>query len=93
MGKPIWDIETILSQSPSAFRYRLGGRGGAIKRLSRGRYAMPAGSVYILEFPLRQAWQEWSEDWFPHEGYSFKRWGCGLVLPLEGAIARSAKAS
>ncbi|MBE9040270.1 CRISPR-associated protein Cmr3 [Oscillatoriales cyanobacterium LEGE 11467] len=74
--EPIWDIEAILTQPPSAFRHRLGGK------LSRGRYAVPAGTVYVLNSPLMTTWQEWPEAWFPSEGYSFKRWGCGLALPL-----------
>lgn len=51
------------------------------KLLSRGRYAVSAGTVYILKESLK-SWQEWDENWFPKEGYSFKRWGCGLSLPL-----------
>ncbi|MDJ1181976.1 hypothetical protein [Roseofilum casamattae] len=84
--QPAWDIETMLSSPPKVFRYRLGGQ-GKVKRLSRGRYAVPAGSVYILRSPLEQPWQDWPDDWFPKEAYSFKRWGCSLVLPLENAIA------
>ncbi|MGG6263924.1 hypothetical protein ACQ4M3_10815 [Leptolyngbya sp. AN03gr2] len=52
------------------------------KRLSRGRYAVPAGTVYVLQEPLEIPWQDWSIDWFPKEGPSLKRWGCGLALPL-----------
>jgi CRISPR-associated protein Cmr3 len=75
----------ILTERPNPFRYRMGGEGKE-KRLSRGRYAVPAGSVYILKESLK-SWQNWNEEWFPDEGYSYKRWGCGLALPLEGAIA------
>ncbi|MDJ1182085.1 hypothetical protein [Roseofilum casamattae] len=82
----VWEVETILSSSPKTFRYRLGGK-GRVKRLSRGRYSVPAGSVYIVRSPLDRPWQEWPREWFPTEAYSFKRWGCGLVLPLDGAIA------
>lgn len=77
---PAWSIETLLTERPHAFRYRLGGENQA-KRLSRGRYAVPAGSVYILSEPL-DAWENWDESWFPQEAYSYKRWGCGLSLPL-----------
>jgi CRISPR-associated protein Cmr3 len=53
------------------------------KRLSRGRYGIPGGTVYILEQPLNKKWEDWDSAWFPTEGYSFKRWGCALALPLE----------
>ncbi len=52
------------------------------KLLSRGRYAVPAGTVYILKDSIDKSWQEWDESWFPKEGPSLKRWGCGLALPL-----------
>ena len=80
--QPIWSVETLLTQRPRPFRYRLGGS-STTKRLSRGRYAIPAGSVYVLEQPLDCPWQDWDEAWFPTEAYSFKRWGCGLSLPLQ----------
>ncbi|MBW4433162.1 MAG: type III-B CRISPR module-associated protein Cmr3 [Pelatocladus maniniholoensis HA4357-MV3] len=57
------------------------------KLLSRGRYAVPAGTVYVLKEPINQPWQEWPDDWFPKEGPSLKRWGCGLALPLPSVIA------
>jgi CRISPR-associated protein Cmr3 len=77
---PIWNKAALLTDRPVPFRYRLGGD-GKNKRLSRGRYAVPAGSVYVLQESL-PPWQDWEESWFPHEAYSFKRWGCGLALPL-----------
>ena len=77
----VWQKQTLLTERAALFRYRLGGE-GKTKRLSRGRYAVPAGSVYVLENELPQAWQDWDEAWFPKEAYSFKRWGCGLALPL-----------
>ncbi|NJK40025.1 MAG: CRISPR-associated protein Cmr3, partial [Oscillatoriales cyanobacterium SM2_3_0] len=52
------------------------------KLLSRGRYAVPAGTVYVLKDPIDKPWQEWDKSWFPKEGPSLKRWGCGLALPL-----------
>lgn len=82
---PAWSVEALLTQRPHPFRYRLGGS-GTTKRLSRGRYAIPAGSVYVLQQPLDCPWQDWDEAWFPTEAYSFKRWGCGLSLPLEQAV-------
>jgi CRISPR-associated protein Cmr3 len=93
-------VQTLLTQRPHPFRFRLGDRqsedGKNIhqqnqpKLLSRGRYTVPAGTVYVLEDPLsapHTKWQDWSEDWFPKEGfYSFKRWGCALALPLNGVL-------
>ncbi len=93
---PAWKREALLTERSIPFRYRLGNpqqsaegekRKSNEKLLSRGRYAMPAGSVYVLEKPL-PSWQEWDKDWFPKEGVSFKRWGCGLSLPLESALVQ-----
>ena len=56
--------------------YRVGGQ------LGRGRYAVGAGSVYVLEKPLNKSWWDWPEEWFPKEGFSLKKLGCGLCLPL-----------
>jgi len=77
-----WQVAALFTGRPNPFRYRFGGESGQPKRLARGRYALPAGSVYVLETPLDQPWQAWPEDWFPYEGVSFQRWGCGLALPL-----------
>lgn len=68
--------ELMLTDRAVPYRYRAGGRMG------RGRYAVSAGSVYVLEKPLNLPWWNWSEDWFPKEGYSLKKVGCGLCLPL-----------
>lgn len=93
-GKPSWPdnkICAILTERPNPARYRLGNsplpRSEEAKTLSRGRYAMPTGTVYVLEKAIGN-WQSWPEDWFPKEGVSFKRWGCGLALPLPSAIAQ-----
>jgi CRISPR-associated protein Cmr3 len=67
----------MLTDKPIPYRYRAKGQ------LGRGRYAVPAGSVYVLEEPINKPWWEWSEEWFPNEGYSLKRVGCGLCLPIE----------
>ena len=77
------NVETILTERPSPFRYRLGGAKGKTKRLSRGRYAVPAGSIYVLKELIKQPWHQWSDDWFPKEGPHLNRWGCGLALPLD----------
>ncbi len=78
----VWKLEALFTDRPIPFRYRLGGKGD-IKLLSRGRYAVPAGTVYVLEEAINKSWQEWDDTWFPQEGPSLKRWGCGLALPLE----------
>ena len=85
----VWGSNRLSYREPMIYRdnnlqpawYRLGGT-GKIKRLSRGRYTVPAGSVYVLRDAIAQPWQNWDESWFPKEAYSFKRWGCGLALPL-----------
>ena len=98
-GFEAWKCETLLTERPFSFRYRLGNpkneetdekANSKEKLLSRGRYAVPAGSVYVLKEPL-SSWQEWDEALFPKEGVSFKRWGCGLALPLESALAENPK--
>ncbi|NJL66258.1 MAG: CRISPR-associated protein Cmr3 [Microcoleus sp. SM1_3_4] len=84
----ILKVDSLYTGRPIPFRYRLGERKNAApnepKLLSRGRYAVPAGTVYVLKEPhtLDKSWQEWDESWFPQEGPSLKRWGCGLALPL-----------
>ena len=83
-----WSVESLYTGRPMPFRYRLGNHHKATadshhpKLLSRGRYAVPAGTVYVLQEPLNKPWQGWDESWFPKEGPSLKRWGCGLALPL-----------
>ncbi|CEJ47834.1 type III-B CRISPR module-associated Cmr3 family protein [Umezakia ovalisporum] len=71
--------ETIrmLTDKPVSYRYRSQGT------LGRGRYAVPAGSVYVLKEPINKPWWKWDEAWFPKEGYSLKKVGCGLCLPVE----------
>jgi CRISPR-associated protein Cmr3 len=88
----IWDGVQILTDRPIPSRYRLGNRidddGNDVqqphhpKLLSRGRYAVPSGTVYVLREWLDKPWVGWPIDWFPKEGPSLKRWGCGLALPL-----------
>ncbi len=83
------NVETILTKRPVPFRYRLGGPPDKPKRLSRGRYAVPSGSIYVLKTPLDKPWYDWDDEWFPKEGPRLNRWGCGLSLPLKG-VTRSA---
>jgi CRISPR-associated protein Cmr3 len=95
--KLLWydqEIAALLIGKATPFRYRLGNRKHSknntknegkneAKRLSRGRYSVPSGAVYVLKEALNKTWQNWDTTWFPEEGYSFKRWGSGLSLPLE----------
>ncbi|PSB01663.1 type III-B CRISPR module-associated Cmr3 family protein [Merismopedia glauca] len=86
----------ILTQRPKPTRYRLGKQENhdpqQPKLLSRGRYAVPAGTIYVLDEPLNNTWQSWDDSWFPKEGhYYFKRWGYGLALPLGNAITPESK--
>ncbi|MEM9543745.1 MAG: type III-B CRISPR module-associated Cmr3 family protein [Cyanobacteria bacterium P01_E01_bin.42] len=87
-GELLWGeipVEALLTERPIPARYRRGDRNsgvGVSARLSRGRYAMPAGSVCVLERPLERSWQDWPDAWFPKEGTTFKRWGSALSLPL-----------
>jgi CRISPR-associated protein Cmr3 len=67
----------MLTDKPVPYRFRSQGT------LGRGRYAVPAGSVYVLDEPINKTWWEWDEKWFPDEGYSLKKVGCGLCLPVE----------
>jgi CRISPR-associated protein Cmr3 len=86
-------LQTILTERPNPFRYRLGGKDRENpRRLSRGRYAVPAGTVYVTT-KQQPCWYEWQSEIFPKEGYPMNTWGSGLALPLklgvmpEGAIA------
>jgi CRISPR-associated protein Cmr3 len=65
----------IFTERALPIRYRLS------NRLSRGRYAVPAGTIYRTAEP-QSAWKDWNPRWFPTEGISLKRWGCGLALKL-----------
>jgi CRISPR-associated protein Cmr3 len=80
------DWTTMLTERPVPMRYRLGDheeqRRGQPKLLSRGRYAVPAGTVYRLRGGIDRPWWDWDEGWFPREGPSLKRWGLGLALPV-----------
>jgi CRISPR-associated protein Cmr3 len=67
----------MLTDKPVPYRYRAKGN------LGRGRYAVPTGSVYLLNEPLNKPWWKWDEAWFPKEGYSLKKVGCGLCLPVD----------
>jgi CRISPR-associated protein Cmr3 len=70
-------VKQMLTDKPIPYRCSAGGR------LGRGRYAVPAGTVYILEEGIGKSWSEWPSEWFPEEGYSLKQLGCSLSLPIE----------
>lgn len=78
----------ILTEKARPWRHRLGaGRprtdGKPQKpRLSRGRWAVPAGSCYHLAGEPLPPWAEWDENWFPKEGFSFRQLGTALALPI-----------
>jgi CRISPR-associated protein Cmr3 len=88
----------ILTDKPRPWRHRLGVGDGTPgpdgntrrRRLSRGRWAVPAGSCYqLLSAPSGREhnglppWAEWPEEWFPREGFSFKQLGTALALPVQ----------
>jgi len=73
----------ILTDKPIPYRYRVGDQKTKRGRLGRGRYAVPSGSVYVLEEPIGKCWWDWDEAWFPKEGFSLKKMGCGLCLPID----------
>jgi len=87
-------VQTLMTERPAPFRYRLGNRKDEFgkddhqrdqpKLLSRGRYAVPAGTVYVLKTE-QPPWQKWADALFPQEGPYLNRWGCGLALPLPNA--------
>ncbi len=68
--------EEILNESDDPKKERKG-------RLSRGRYAVPQGSVYVFRHPLNLTWWDFPDEWFPKEGFPLKHLGCGLCLPID----------
>jgi CRISPR-associated protein Cmr3 len=85
----------LLTDKAVPYRYRIGQpraedvetsdryNSKAVGRLSRGRYAVPAGSVYVFREPLDMTWWDFPEEWFPKEGFPLKHLGCGLCLPID----------
>jgi CRISPR-associated protein Cmr3 len=81
----------LLTDKAVPYRYRIGYGDRPEKkqdfqsrdpgRLSRGRYAVPAGSVYVLREPLNDPWWEFPKEWFPEKGL-LQKFGCGLCLPV-----------
>lgn len=83
------NVEALLTERPKLFRYRLGGE-GKHKRLSRGRYAVPPGTVYIMKEEIKKTWHQLEDDLFPKEGLFLNKWGSGLALPLMNTITKKA---
>lgn len=81
----------LLTDKAVPYRYRTGYgdksekqqnfRDRAPGRLSRGHYAVPSGSVYVLREPLNKTWWDFPKDWFPEKGL-LQKFGCGLCLPV-----------
>jgi CRISPR-associated protein Cmr3 len=80
----------LLTDRAVPYRYRIGHGEKKLEefstrapgRLSRGRYAVPAGSVYVLKEPLNRTWWDFPSEWFPEKGL-LKKFGCGLCLPIK----------
>lgn len=83
----------MLTDKATPYRYRVGqskknqpqenSKTNLTGRLSRGRYAVPAGSVYVFKHPLEMSWWDFPDEWFPKEGFTLKHLGCGLCLPVD----------
>jgi len=81
----------LLTDKTVPYRYRIGHGEKTEKqhdfrnrdpgRLSRGRYAVPSGSVYVLREPLNKPWHDFPIEWFPEKGL-LQKFGCGLCLPV-----------
>jgi CRISPR-associated protein Cmr3 len=81
----------MLTDRPVPFRYRLGkGDHKNSSILGVGRYAVPAGTVYVLKHDLNKTWWEFPNEWFPQskgqvassQNTLLKQLGCGLCLPI-----------
>lgn len=81
----------MLTDKAVPYRYRIGygdrpGKQQEFRkrdpgRLSRGRYAVPSGSVYVVREALNRSWWDFPLDWFPEKGL-LQKMGCGLCLPI-----------
>ena len=87
-GKP----PQMLTDRPVPFRYRLGkGDRKSSSTLGVGRYAVPAGTVYVLKHDLNKTWWDFPNEWFPQsngqvssgQNTLLKQLGCGLCLPIK----------
>lgn len=88
----------MLTDRPIPFRHRMVKGNQATQRtnaLSIGRYAVPAGTVYVVKHPLEDehnTWWKFPSEWFPQSNNQLsvdqrplplKHLGCGLCLPIE----------
>ncbi|MFN6339415.1 MAG: type III-B CRISPR module-associated Cmr3 family protein, partial [Cyanobacteriota bacterium] len=71
----------LLTDRPRPWRYRLGAGADGQRRLSRGRWALPAGTCYRVGGEPLPPWSDWEERWFPKEGLSLRHFGTALSLP------------
>ena len=84
----------MLTDRPIPFRHRMV-KGNDQKRrtntLSIGRYAVPAGTVYVVKHALNMTWWDFPSQWFPQSNEKLpinqrplplKHLGCGLCLPI-----------
>ncbi|XPM55578.2 MAG: CRISPR-associated protein [Leptolyngbya sp. IPPAS B-1204] len=83
----------MLTDRPIPFRHRMvkNNRNQRTNTLSVGRYAVPAGTVYIVKHPLNMTWWDFPPGWFPQSNENLpidqrplplKHLGCGLCLPI-----------
>jgi CRISPR-associated protein Cmr3 len=81
--QPIWSVRDMMTERPQPHRF-LTKSPKHDPRFSRGRYVVPARTVYVLkeEEQILPPWLGWPTEWFPIEGGSYKRWGSGFALPL-----------
>ncbi len=97
--KTDYKLSHLLTDRPIPFRYRLGkGESKNSSVLGVGRYAVPAGTVYVLKQNLNKTWWEFPNEWFPQskgqpssqqatsenesQNTLLKQLGCGLCLPI-----------
>lgn len=90
--KADYKLSHMLTDRPMPFRYRLGKnerKNSSV--LGIGRYAVPAGTVYVLKHDLNKTWWEFPNEWFPQskgqvassQNTLLKQLGCGLCLPIK----------
>jgi len=79
----LWSIRDMMTERPQPHRF-LTKSPKHDPRFSRGRYTVPARTVYVLDEakPILPPWLGWPTEWFPTEGGSYQRWGSGFALPL-----------
>lgn len=88
----------MLTDRPIPFRPRTvkgNNKSQRTNSLAIGRYAVPAGTVYVLKHPLEEQYNTWWKfplEWFPggdkklptdQRPLPLKHLGCGFCLPIE----------